>query len=183
MLADQFIAENTQRIFLQIYRRVRNVDDAQELTQDVFIKALQSAGGVRDSRKIGHWLSRIATNTALDFVRRRRCGTSDVDLGSVRDLADRRQSTPEQAAIRTEERRWLYAGLGMLSQRERTALLLRDVEEVPAAEVARRMGCSQATVRSHIANARIKLAQARRSKSSGVQEPPGCQGRQQIPAC
>ena len=45
----------------------------------------------------------------------------------------------------------------MLTDRERTALLLRDVEGLPADEVAEHMQCSKATVRSHIANARIKF--------------------------
>jgi RNA polymerase sigma-70 factor (ECF subfamily) len=44
-----------------------------------------------------------------------------------------------------------------LTDRERTALLLRDVEDLPAEEVATRLQCSKATVRSHIANARVKL--------------------------
>jgi RNA polymerase sigma-70 factor, ECF subfamily len=45
----------------------------------------------------------------------------------------------------------------MLSARERTALLMRDVDGIPAEEVARELNCSKATVRSHIANARIKF--------------------------
>jgi RNA polymerase sigma-70 factor (ECF subfamily) len=45
----------------------------------------------------------------------------------------------------------------MLTERERTALLLRDVEGMPAEEVAARLKCSKATVRSHIANARVKF--------------------------
>jgi RNA polymerase sigma-70 factor (ECF subfamily) len=51
----------------------------------------------------------------------------------------------------------METGLGILTGRERMALLLRDVEELPAEEVAARLNCSKATVRSHIANARVKL--------------------------
>ena len=51
----------------------------------------------------------------------------------------------------------LEAGLDILTDRERMALLLRDVEDLPAEEVAARLQCSKATVRSHIANARVKL--------------------------
>jgi len=51
----------------------------------------------------------------------------------------------------------LADGLRLLSERERAALLLRDVEGLPAADVARQIGCSTATVRSHIANARVKF--------------------------
>ena len=48
-------------------------------------------------------------------------------------------------------------GLRLLTPRERAALMLRDVEGLPAEEVARRLACSKATVRSHIANARTKF--------------------------
>jgi RNA polymerase sigma-70 factor (ECF subfamily) len=65
--------------------------------------------------------------------------------------------TPEQLLLRGERRMQLDDGLAILTARERMALLLRDVEDVPADEVARQMNCSMATVRSHIANARIKF--------------------------
>ena len=59
--------------------------------------------------------------------------------------------------LRAERREYLEDGLGVLTDRERTALLLRDVEDLPAEEVAARLNCSKATVRSHIANGRVKL--------------------------
>ena len=61
---------------------------------------------------------------------------------------------PERILMRAQTRAFLDAGLRLLTPRERAALLLRDVEELPAAEVARLLNCSKATVRSHIANAR-----------------------------
>src|SRR5579871_4128999 len=67
---ERFVAENLRRIFRQIYRMVGNVHDAQDLTQEAFIKALQRQDQLKDELKAAHWLSRIATNTALDFLRR-----------------------------------------------------------------------------------------------------------------
>ena len=58
---------------------------------------------------------------------------------------------PEQSVLRSEKRQYIEDGLRLLSARERAALILRDVEGLPAAEVARHLGCSPATVRSHIA--------------------------------
>ena len=51
----------------------------------------------------------------------------------------------------------MQEGLNRLTPREREALILRDVEDLPAEEVARRLNCGKATVRSHIANARTKF--------------------------
>ena len=65
--------------------------------------------------------------------------------------------SPEQRMLRSERKERLDAGLQVLTDRERTAILLRDVEDLPAEEVAARLQCSKATVRSHIANARVKL--------------------------
>jgi RNA polymerase sigma-70 factor (ECF subfamily) len=114
---NRFVAENMRRVFLLIYRVVGNVADAQDLTQEAFIKALQRQDQLKDLEKAAHWLSRIATNTAIDFLRRAgRVNFADLD------------SLPEP-----------------------------DVEDLPAEEVALRLKCSKATVRSHIANARVKL--------------------------
>jgi RNA polymerase sigma-70 factor (ECF subfamily) len=152
-LQERFVADNLRRIFLQIYRIVGNVHDAQDLTQEAFIKALQRQDQIRDEQKAAHWLSRIATNTALDFLRRH----GRVAFCEITEAPESHLETPEATVLRTEERNWLAAGLEKLTPRERAALVLRDVEDLPAEEVARRLDCSKATVRSHIANARIKL--------------------------
>ena len=152
----RFISDNLRRIFLLIYRIVDNVADAQDLTQEAFIKALQRQDQLKDPEKAAHWLSRIASNTAIDFMRRHgRVNFSDIDT-LIEPLREPSES-PEQAVLRSEHRAYLQEGLQILTVRERTALLLRDVEGLPADEVARQMSCSKATVRSHIANARIKF--------------------------
>ena len=152
-LQDRFVQENLQRIFRQIYRMVGNVHDAQDLTQEAFIKALQRQDQLKDEQKAAHWLSRIATNTAIDFLRR----SSRATFCEIDEAPESHAESPEQALLRSEHREYLEDGLRLLSPRERTALLLRDVEGLPAEEVARHMNCSKATVRSHIANARTKL--------------------------
>src|ERR1022692_5157223 len=68
---NRFVSEHLRRIFVQIYRIVDNVADAQDLTQETFIKALQHQEQLKDEQKPAHWLSRIATNTAIDFAVRR----------------------------------------------------------------------------------------------------------------
>ena len=153
----RFVAENMRRVFLLIYRMVGNVADAQDLTQEAFIKALQRQDQLKDLEKSAHWLSRIATNTAIDFLRRSGRVTL-VDIDNIPEPALRsRSENPEHRVLRSEHRERLEAGLDVLTARERMALLLRDVEDLPAEEVAARLNCSKATVRSHIANARVKL--------------------------
>lgn len=150
---NRFVSEHLRRIFVQIYRIVGNVADAQDLTQEAFIKALQHQEQLKDEQKAAHWLSRIATNTAIDFLRR----NSRTTFCEIDEAPESHSESPEQALLRSEHRGYLEDGLRLLSPRERAALLLRDVEGLPAEEVARRLDCSKATVRSHIANARTKF--------------------------
>ena len=142
-----------RRMFALIYRIVGNAADAQDLTQEALVKALTRQGQLKDDRKAVQWLNRIAVNTALDFVRRR----GRVVFTELDESPASQEESPEQRVLREETRSWLDDGLKLLSERERTALILRDVEDLPASEVARAMGCSTATVRSHIANARVKF--------------------------
>ncbi len=154
---NRFISENLRRIFLLIYRMIGNVADAQDLTQEVFIKALQRREQIKDIEKATHWLSRIATNTAIDYMRRHgRISFCEID-GLPAPLASPTADSPEQLVLRAERQAILENGLQTLTARERAALVLRDVDGLPAEEVARHLNCSKATVRSHIANARVKF--------------------------
>jgi len=154
---EEFVQANMRRVFLIIYRVVGNVADAQDLTQETFIKALQRQEQLKDLDKAGQWLSRIASNTAIDFLRRRgRMNT--VELDEILDpLSAPFERSPESLLLRSEETDFLEEGLSRLTPRERAALIMRDVEDLPADEVARRLNCGKATVRSHIANAQVKF--------------------------
>lgn len=163
----EFISTNLRRIFIQIYRIVGNTDDAQDLTQEVFIKVLQRSEQLRDGAKAAHWLSRIATNTAIDFLRRQgRISWTDYEDIPERLIVASGES-PEESVLRAEQRSELEGGLRRLSEKERLALILRDVEGLPAEEVAQHLNCSKATVRSHIANARVKFRRYLERRRSG----------------
>src|SRR5487761_554089 len=89
----KFVEQNMRRVFLLIYRMVGNVADAQDLTQEAFIKALQRQDQLKDLDKAAHWLSRIAGNTAIDFLRRAgRMSFSDID-----DLPETASSSPAES--------------------------------------------------------------------------------------
>ena len=101
-------------------------------------------GGWKDSESEGHYGIRVWLKPA-DAVR---MGIDPSDIES-RPNQDPTIPYPALPARMDGERR--------LTPRERAALVLRDMEDLPAEEVARRLDCSRATVRSHIANARVKL--------------------------
>src|SRR5580700_7382049 len=118
---NRFVADNLRRIFVQIYRIVRNEADAQDLTQETFIKALQRQDQLKDELKAAHWLSRIATNTALDFLRRH----GRVAFCEIDEAPESHDESPEDILLRSEQRDFLEDGLRLLTARERAALMLR----------------------------------------------------------
>jgi len=154
---EEFLRQHLRRIFLLIYRIVGRVEDAQDLAQETFIKALQRRDQLREMDKAGPWLSRIASNTAIDHLRRhgRQAAFPIEDLAIP--LRAPAELDPEQQLLSAERTRGLQDGLNRLTQRERVALVLRDVEDLPVEEVAAVLNCGKATVRSHIANARVKF--------------------------
>src|SRR3979490_1666763 len=94
-LQERFVGENLRRIFRQIYRMGANVHDAQDLTQEAFIKALQRQEQLKDELKAAHWLSRIATNTALDFLRRH----GRITFCEIEYAPESHNDTPEDALL------------------------------------------------------------------------------------
>src|SRR5712672_1937377 len=107
----RFVSENMRRVFLLIYRIVGNVSDAQDLTQEAFIKALQREDQLKDLDKASHWLSRIASNTAIDFLRRHGRITT-VDIADVPEPQLHQPSeSPEQSVLRSEHQSYLEDGL------------------------------------------------------------------------
>src|ERR1700730_7809438 len=112
----RFISENLRRIFLLIYHKVGNVADAQDLTQEAFIKALQRQDQLKDLDKAAHWLSRIASNTAIDFLRRHgKVNFCEID-GLIEPLREPSIS-PEQTVLNSERREYLERGLAVLTER------------------------------------------------------------------
>src|ERR1700691_5572887 len=143
---NRFVSQHFRRIFAQIYHVVQNVADAQDLTQEAFIKALQHQEQLKDEQKAAHWLSRIATNTAIDFLRR----SGRATFCELDEAPESHSESPEQILLRSEHREYLEDGLRLLSARERAALIMRDVEGLPAEETDERVNWSITTGRAQI---------------------------------
>lgn len=157
-----------RRVFTLALRIVRHEQDAEDVTQQAFLSALENLGAFREEASFATWLFRIATHAALKVLRKRR-GLETVSLDEAtapdeRDgtvphpefIADWRQS-PEQLVEQNETRRLLDQALSRLDEKYRLVFLLRDVEGLSIKETADALGLSEANVKVRLLRARLYL--------------------------
>ncbi len=138
------------------YRLLGRVEDAQDASQEVFLRLFRNLDRMDGDPKA--WLYRVTVNVCNDHHRRR---MPVIELDD--DRADPAPD-PERAITLDERKRLLMDGLAILSERERTSVVLRDIEGLSTAETAAILGVEEGTVRSHISIARVKLAKYVRSR-------------------
>jgi RNA polymerase sigma-70 factor (ECF subfamily) len=131
----------------------RNLEDAKDAAQQVFLRLHRSLHQLDEHRHFASWLYRITVNVCCDMHRVRARGQTVPleEAGAVPAAGG------DEALQRNDQRRMIYLALATLPERERTAVVLRDIEGIATNDVARIMGCSELTVRSHISNARVKI--------------------------
>lgn len=140
-------------VLVTALRLLGNLPDAQDVSQEVFLRLYRNLGKLESERAVAAWLYRVTVNVCHDVYRRR------PSSAPVEDAAEMSESSadPQQTALESERRKALMRSLRILSEKERAALVLRDLEGLSTREVARTLGSSEATVRSQISKARVKL--------------------------
>lgn len=143
--------------------------DADDAAQDAFLSALDRIETYDPARPFGPWLMRIATNAAIDLVRRRVVRRSD----ALDERAPSRTPTPAVDAEAAEVRTKLFAALAELPERQRAAVTLFDVEGYSHAEIAAVLKIPEGTVRSDVFHARraLRVALAVYDPRAGREEP------------
>jgi RNA polymerase sigma-70 factor (ECF subfamily) len=160
---DEIVRRHKNRIFSYICRMTHDGPDAEDLTQEVFIRAYQSLHRFRADSAVDTWLYRIATNLVIDrFRRSRRVPQTWVTLDAEDDTlgelpATDRDSNPEAAAQLGELQREVHRAVQTLPPKLRTAVVLHDIEGLSYEEVAEALGCPVGTVKSRLFNGRNLL--------------------------
>jgi RNA polymerase sigma-70 factor (ECF subfamily) len=153
---EQLIMRHEHRIFALALRMAGNVADAQDAVQETLIRLHLSVRKIDAGRGAGPWLSAVAVNVCHDIGRRRQRSRLIPMPSSAVEVPDSTPN-PERRLSGRESEECLRSGLATLPERERAALLLREMQGLTTAEVARALGSSEATVRSQISCARLKL--------------------------
>ena len=156
----QLFDEYSAPIFNYVLRMVADRDRAADITQDTFIKAYRKLHTVTDENSTRSWLYRIATNTAIDDMRRRRMVTPmGDDAPTFANRPDPRPGPEAQAMAATLDER-VQRALSTLRPNHRQCLLLSDLEDMSAQQIGEVMGLSYAAVRTLLCRARGEMRRA-----------------------
>src|SRR6059058_120652 len=142
------------RIYTFLLRLLADPAAADDLTQDVFTKAYQALGSLTSEHRVLPWLYRIATNTAIDHIRRRKRFTW-LRVGRLAGTREEPLMKDEHGVV--PERDQLRRVLATLPVEQAAALLLHALEGYSYKEIAEIQHCSVTAVRSRIARARQKF--------------------------
>jgi len=149
---EQLVRQYERLVLVTALRVLGNLDDAQDASQEVFLKLYRNLRKVEDSSNFAGWLYRVTVNVCHDLRKKRPLDRLDDAPDAISPEPD-----PQRRTVEEERRRVLEMSLRVLSEKERAALVLRDLEGLSTSEVARALGSSEATVRSQILKARVKV--------------------------
>lgn len=153
-LYEYFLGRYGQQVFVLVDRIVSCQEDAEELTQDVFLKAFQQLSSFKAESSFSTWIYRIATNVAISAVRKKRNDVLRLDDSVFANLSD--TQVDEALEDESEEQmERLQQAMNQLEADERALITLYYLEEKPLAEVAFILGLTEG-------NAKVKLHRIRK---------------------
>jgi RNA polymerase sigma-70 factor (ECF subfamily) len=153
------VERHRPQIFRFLLASTRDVDLAETLTQECFLKAHRNWGRFRGDSSAMTWLMRIAINLQKDHWRNRRMQfwrhtqSNSVDLDDASEWLPSGESSAEKQLLAREQVKRVWESVKGLSERQRTVFLLRYVEERELSEIAQATGLSEGTVKAHLSRA------------------------------
>ena len=157
------ILENFQTpVFKTVYRMVgrRFAADVEDITQDVFIKALKALKAFRPEASVSTWLYRIAVNTCIDRRRRPLLRWFSFDDDDDVSRAPSDAPSPERLVESQQTSERIQRALKRLSPKLRAAIILKEIENLPYEQIAETLEISKGTVESRLFRARERLREA-----------------------
>jgi len=143
---DRVVCQREDQVLRVAYRILGNWMDAEDAAQEVFVRLYRHGLRFPNDAAMGGWLYRVTVNLCLDRLRSSRM------LLKLPELYCQELSA-EASAIQAEQKQKLTTALGSLPAKERAAVVLREIEGLSTAEVAKILGSTQGTVRSQVAKA------------------------------
>jgi RNA polymerase sigma factor (sigma-70 family) len=159
---ESLLQVHTHKIYNLCYRFTGGSEDAEDLTQEVFIKVFRTLKSYDPAQaKFSTWINRIARNHLVDHYRRTRSDRVTSTLDDQLPIPDPSMDGHPASQVEARERREkLQEGLGKLSPDLREAVILRDLQDLDYAEIAQILDIPEGTVKSRINRGRLELARA-----------------------
>lgn len=162
--------DRDERPFQELFRRHQNVvwricysyfrhaQDAEDLTQDVFLKAYRSLSSFEGRSSFKTWISRIAINSCKNESRKRsrRPQLSETDVDTMADVLPAGETTESEWSVR-QQYELLSSAMGELSPSALEILVLKDLEQRPYVEIAENLGISVSAAKMRAQRARVAL--------------------------
>jgi RNA polymerase sigma-70 factor (ECF subfamily) len=164
---DEVVREHADRVYRLAYRLAGNRADAEDLTQETFVRVFRSLAEYTPGTFEG-WLHRITTNLFLDMVRRRQRIRFDALPDDAGDRLASRESGPEQTYEQMNLDPEIQRALDELPADFRVAVVLCDLEQLSYEEIAATLGIKVGTVRSRIHRGRVLLREALAHRAPGL---------------
>lgn len=162
-----FVERFRETVWHIAFRFSATPDNADELTQDIFMRLVTVLPRYRPSGALGAWVRQVATNVAIDSYRRRRRIPLLLAEEDIPEAPIPTSSHPDAIAERREEAVRVRRLLDRLPAELSEPLILRDLMDCDYPEIAERLGIPLGTVKSRIHRGRQTLARARRELGRG----------------
>jgi RNA polymerase sigma-70 factor (ECF subfamily) len=157
---DAIVRQNWRKVFNVAYKFVGKHEEAEDLTQDIFLKIFKALGTFDRRANFQTWIVSISRNLCIDHyrsVRKERMTIArEIDTSDLQPASTER--TPYAAAEHQDLRVMLRQVLHMLPETLRTAVVLRDLQELSYQEIADKLQLPEGTVKSRINRGRLELA-------------------------
>jgi RNA polymerase sigma factor (sigma-70 family) len=161
---DELIRRYQERVYATVYHMTSNHEDANDLTQEAFIKGYHALKSFKGGSSFYTWVYRIAVNKTINFLKQRKNRSSmslnDLDFNAENDpdlVALVSDKTPRRDAALAELQKKLNEAMQKLSDQHRLVVTLHDVQGLAHEEIAEIMDCNVGTVRSRLFYARQQL--------------------------
>ena len=158
------VQRHSRDVFKVAYRMTGNEHDADDVVQEVFLRAYRQLGRFEERANFGTWLHRIAVNCSLDLLRSRgrhdKHYLHDTEDGQMTRNAESSDPRPDRLLLSVELQEHVAAALERLSGNERTAFVLRHFEGMPVEEIGKTLGIQVNAAKHTIFRAVRKLREA-----------------------
>ncbi len=162
-------------VYHMILKMVRNVDDAEDLTIEAFAKAFKSLKRFKKDYTFSTWLFRIATNNAIDFIRKKKLETYSLNTSFTDDSGDAvnidvedRNLTPDEETIKTQKIELVQMFVTKLPAKYQRLVRLRYFDELSYEEIAQELDAPLGTVKAQLHRARELMYDLVKDKKSHI---------------